>query len=130
MPSGIKQSFGSKLTDVDTTPRDPVGSIRFEGNKVYKYVLFKNTTATVAVVAGDLVGYDAEDGHTNHHVVSDLTDAGTKPCCAGAVLAAVAGVLATSYYCWIQIKGGITLAQAISNSVDGTPVAAGDGDPI
>jgi hypothetical protein len=130
MPAGMKKVFLSKATDFHTSDLEGVGIIRFEGNKVYKYCMLKNTTATVAVVAGDGVAYDAEDGHINSHVVSDLSDAGTKPVGAGCVLASIPGVLAVAYYCWVQIKGAITLAQTIGASVDASPVACADGDPI
>lgn len=126
----LATSFVTPLDEVSSTDKEGVGKIRFQGGKWYKWCKLQNTTATVAVVAGDAVAYDAEDGHRNSHVVSDLTDAGTKPCCAGTVCGTVAGVLATAYYCWVQIKGAVTVAQAIANSLDGTPVAAGDGDPI
>jgi len=120
MPSGIKQAFASKLTDVDSVARDQLGTIRFEGNKVYKYVEVRNVTATVAGVAGDGVAYGAAGGYNSNKVVLDLSDAdGTKAIAAGILLAAVAGVLATSYFCWAQIKGGATLAIAVTAGVIG-----------
>lgn len=129
MPSGIKQAFASKLTDVDTVQRDQLGTLRFEGNKVYKYVKLQNTTATVAGVAGDTVAYDNEDGLNNNHVVTDRSDAGSVPVGAGMLLAAAAGTLAVATFLWIQIKGPATLNTTIGGSAaDGDPLKAGTTD--
>lgn len=118
----MRQVFKTKLTDVTTDDRDGVGTIRIENNKVYKYVKVQNTTATVAGASGDPVAYDAEDGHTNAHVVIDLTDADAAPICAGFLLATITGTLATAYYCWIQLKGAVTVVTAITSGADGVPV--------
>lgn len=130
MPSGIKKVFLTPLTAVETTDKETVGTIRFEGNKVYKWVKFLNTSATVAGAAGDAVAYTAVDGYDDNEVCMDLDDADTKPIGAGTVQAAVTGTAGTAYYCWIQIKGADTLNDAIAASVDSTPVAADDGDPL
>jgi len=120
MPSGIKQAFASKLTDVDSVAREALGTLRFEGNKVYKYVELRNVTATVAGVAGNGVAYGAAGGYNLNKVVLDLTDAdATKALAAGSLMATVAGVLATSYFLWIQIKGACTLAIAVTAGVIG-----------
>lgn len=118
----MKTLFRTQLTDVDTEDKDGVGSIRFERNKVYKYVMLKNTTATVAAAAGSMVAYDAEDGHSNSHVVVDLTDADSTPIPAGATLATITGTAGTAYYCWIQIKGLVTVDTAITSGADGVGV--------
>ena len=118
--SGFKASFLTALTEVLLSDKEGVGCLRWEGNKCYKWCLFKNTTATVAGAAGTCVAYDAEDGHSNSHVVADLNDADSVPICAGTTGAAVTGTLATSYWCWIQIKGLVTVDTAITNGVDGT----------
>lgn len=116
----LRQIFKTQLTDVDTTARDVVGSLRWENDKLYKYVKFTNTTATVAVVAGDPVAYKATyaAGISVHTVVSDMTDADAQPVFAGCVCGTVAGVLATSYYCWVQLTGACVIPTAIA----GTPV--------
>lgn len=123
MPNGAKKAFVTPLDAVETTDKEGVGTIRWEGNKCYKWVQLQNTTATVAVVAGDAVAYFAETGHDTSRVVSDVTDADTIPVGAGLVQATIAGVLATAYYCWIQIKGPATAAQTIGGS-------AADGDQL
>ena len=119
MPSGITQIFQSKLTDVDTIQRDILGVIRQEGNKWYKYVAFKNTTATVAGAAGTLVAYNAATGYLNNVVVADFTDADAIVIPAGVTLATVTGTAGTTYYCWVQIKGLTTLDTSISSAAVG-----------
>jgi hypothetical protein len=125
-----KTTFVTSLSDVDSTDKEGIGSIRWEGNNCYKYVKFLNTTATVAGAAGDPVAYTAEDGYDDDEVCADISDADAKPIGAGCLKGTVAGTAGTAYYCWIQIKGMATLVEAIANSVDGTPVAAADGDPL
>lgn len=120
MPSGIKQAFASRLTDVDSVAREQLGTIRIEGNKVYKYVKFRNVTATVAAGAGSLVAYRAAL-YGDHHVVADNTDADAAVSCAGATLATITGTAGTDYYCWIQVKGLITLDTAVGSGAAGSP---------
>ncbi|KKM65406.1 hypothetical protein LCGC14_1491550, partial [marine sediment metagenome] len=56
-PRGIQKIFVTQLTAVDAVAKEPLGTIRFDGNKVYKYVELANITATVAGVAGDIASY-------------------------------------------------------------------------
>lgn len=128
--TGFKATYITAITDVDSTDIEGIGTLRWEGEKLYKYVRLQNETATVAGAAGDLCQYDAESGYKNNRVVTDLTDASTMPIGAGLLAGTVAGVAGTAYYCWIQIKGAGTLVEAIAASVDGTPVACADGDQI
>lgn len=130
MTKGIKKVFVTGLTDIMTTDVEGVGTIRFEGNQVYKWMEIKNTTATVAGAAGDPVCYEAEDGHTNHRAVLDITDADAVPSMAGCICGTITGTAGTSYYGWVRIKGSTTLTVAIAASVDGTPVACADGDQL
>jgi len=125
MPSGIKQVFASKLTDVDTVKRDILGDIRHEGNKWYKYVEMFNTE-TIAGNAGDLVSYLATPaaGYDLNRVTTDVSDADPVPVCAGMLLAAWTGTLATSYYGWVQIKGRATLSNAVAATAAGKRFAA------
>ena len=119
--AGLRQTFLTKLTDVNTSDTEGVGTLRYEGGKWYKWVNFKNTTATVAGAAGSLVGYFAVTGYGNNRVVADLSDADAAVFCAGATLAAVTGTLTVDYYCWIQIKGAITLDTAVGSGAAGSP---------
>jgi hypothetical protein len=105
MAKGLAQSFKAQITDIDITPMEPLGIIRYTDNGVYKYVKFSGTTANAA---NDPVGY----------VVSDLTlqtvdgAVGTNY---GAGIAQGAVVSGTVQYGWIQI-GGVALA----NNTTGT----------
>lgn len=115
--------YNQPLDEISTTRRDPLGALRVHDGVMYKYVHIKNTTATVAGVAGDAVGYDAEDGVANNQVVIDLTDADNPPVPAGLLMGSVTGTLATSYYGWIQVSGPATL----NTTPSGAP---GDGHPL
>lgn len=115
MPSGIKKVFATPLNEVSTIVKEELGTLRFEGNKVYKYVKIQNATATVAFVAGDMACYRA-DKYDENQVVTDFTDADTIGIPAGALQGAGAGVLATAYYGWVQVRGFATLNQALAGS--------------
>lgn len=118
--SGLKGTFLTRLADVDTEAKEVLGTLRYEGNKVYKYCQIKNTTATVAGAAGSLVGYGAAGGYTNNLVVLDLTDADANPIPAGALCGTVTGTAGTSYYGWVQIRGACTLDTAVVNGANGS----------
>lgn len=118
---GLKKVFVTALTDVDTVDREGVGTIRIEAQKIYKYVKYNAGTATVVLVAGDVVVYHGDDGWDDSEVCGDYTD--------GVVVAGVAvAVIADDGFGWIQIGGQATLGIAIETSNDGIPVAAADGD--
>lgn len=90
----------------------------------YKYVKVRNETATVAIAAGDVLGYLGSPSATeNNTVVSDNTDAATKPVGAGVAQATIAGTLATSYWTWVLVQGPFTA----NNNLAGTPA---DGDAL
>lgn len=116
--AGFKQSFVQALTEVSSTAKDQVGDLRREGNKTYMYVKLQNTTATVAGVAGDPVAYAVADSAADTpHVVTDHSDAAAVPVFAGVLVAAVAGVLATAYYLWIQVGGPVTSNPAVVGTI-------------
>lgn len=118
--AGIKQTFVTKLTDVNSTAQEVLGTLRFEGNKVYKYVEIKNTTATVAGVAGDCVAYFAATGYGNNRVVLDVSDAdATVAFAAGILCGTITGTLTVAEYGWIQIKGPATLNIAVTSGAAG-----------
>lgn len=121
------ETYATALTDVLTYDAEGVGRLRQgagAGNysKWYKWVNLKNTTATVAGAAGSLVAYFAATGKLNERVVVDLRDADTLPYPAGVTLAAVVGTLLVDYYCWIQIKGVVTLDTAVTSGAAGTGI--------
>lgn len=126
MPSGIKKVFITPLTDNSSTDKEGVGTIRFEGNKVYKYVKVLNISATVAGAVGDMVSYGLAL-MASSTVVTDSTDSQAKPVGAGMLLAAVAGVPGTAEYVWVQTKGPATALSIAGTAADGDAlyVAAG-----
>lgn len=117
--------IGVDVTRVDSSAEFAEGTIyeSFDGKK-YKYLKLLNETATVAGVAGDVAAYLGSPGATeNFTVVTDNSDAATKPVGAGVIQAAVAGVADTPYYLWLQVTGEFTAA----NDLAGTPA---DGDAL
>lgn len=117
--------IGVDLTEVATDfPTHTEGSVYTDSDGIkYKYVKLRNESATVAVAAGDVLGYLGSPGATeNNTVVSDNTDAATKPVGAGVALGTVAGVATTSYWIWVQVTGPFTA----NNDIAGTTPADGD----
>ena len=121
MPDGIKKVFVTPLADSgSTSDKEGVGCLRFEGNKVYKWVKF---TGTNAVAAGDAVCY----------VLTDLalTTVDKANTAVGAGVALAAHAAGTVEYGWIQIKGvyaGVTSvgAAATGNTITTTGSTAGN----
>jgi len=114
---------GASLTRVDSEAKHAVGTVNTNYNgKIYKYVKLLNTSATVTGAAGDVVGYDVTAG-VDGTVVTDNTDASTKPVGAGVLAATVAGVAGTAEYLWVQVAGPFTANQNLA----GTPT---DGDAL
>lgn len=125
MPSGMKRVFSTKLTEVSTTDKEGVGTLRWEGNKCYKYVQYIEGTAAVDGVAGEVAYYYGNDGPSDYQVSSDLSD------CTGELGAGVLqAAMSDQEYGWVQIKGVATLSIALTAGADGdslTPTGAGDG---
>lgn len=129
MPSGAKKVFLTKLTDTSTLDKEGVGTLRWEGNKCYKWVLYNNGAGSVAAVAGNIVFYYAlsgdgvSGGYENNEVTADVTDSG------GIAAGVLQAVIADGSYGWIQIKGPATLTTALTAGSDGnalTAIGAGD----
>ena len=127
MGTGHKVSFITGLTDTDTVDVEGVGTLRWEGNKCYKYVKFNNGAGDVASIAGDVAYYygvsgDAvTGGYENSEVTMDRTDAYLG---AGVFQA----IIADGSFGWIQIRGAATWTQALSAGADGdalTHIGAG-----
>lgn len=118
--------LGVDVTRVDSSAEFTLGTIHDNGEgKMYRYVKLLNESATVAGVDGDAVAYlDAPASATEQFtVVTDNTDASTKPVCAGLLNATVTGATGTAEYVWVQIKGPKTANQNLA----GTPA---DGDAL
>lgn len=121
---GITQSWQTRLTDVSATRKEELGIIRFEGSKCYKYVQYKEGTAAVDGVAGEVCYYYTLDGYKNSQVSSDLSD--SVEIGAGVLQA----VMSEDEYGWIQIKGAALLTIALTAGADGdplTPTGSADG---
>lgn len=120
------QIMGANLTGNDSTPVHELGQMHCDDKgKMFRYVKVLNETATVAGAAGDAVAYlDAPaDATEQFTVVTDNSDASTKPVCAGLLQAAIAGVPGTAEYVWVQCGGPATANQTLA----GTPA---DGDAV
>lgn len=112
----------TSLTDGKTPA---LGDVYYgSGNKVYKFVQYKEGTAATDGVAGEVAYYYTLDGYKNSQVTSDLSDS----------VEVGAGVLVASpsedEYCWVQIKGAATLTIALTAGTDGdplTPTGSADG---
>jgi len=128
MADGIKKIFQTQLTDVSTTDVEDVGTLRFEGNKIYKFVKLYNDTATAAVVVGDALCYAAATGADTNTVVMDLTDANSSGFILGAGLAvgSVTGTVDTAYYIWIQLTGPATTTKDLPGTTDGAELTMTD----
>lgn len=92
--------------------------------KVYKYLEYKEGTAAVDGVTGEVAYYYTLDGYKNHQCSSDLSDS----------IELGAGVLGANLsdgeFGWVQIKGPATLTIALTAGADGdplTPTGATDG---
>lgn len=127
--NGQKKVFLTPLTATHTTDKEGVGTLRWEGNKCYKYVKYNAGAGSVAAVAGNVVYYygvggnASSGGYENSEVTMDLTDGYMG---AGVLQA----VIADGSYGWIQIRGPATLTTALSAGADGnalTHVGTTDG---
>jgi len=106
--SGVKRIFATQLTDTSLSDKEGVGTLRWEGNKCYKWVLYDDGTANLDIVAGDFLNYLAATGYELATVVADTADAdATTPFGAGV---AMTTVTVTGTYMWIQVKGSATLS--------------------
>jgi hypothetical protein len=121
--------LGAELSAVYTNlneGRTPaIGDVFFgNGNRVYKFVQYKEGTAATDGVAGEVAYYYTLDGYKLNQVTSDLSD--SIEIGAGVLQATVSD----AEYCWVQIKGPATLTIALTAGADGdplTPTGAGDG---
>jgi len=124
MPVGQKKIFLTKLTDYSSTDKEGVGTLRWEGNKCYKWIKYNQGSGSVAAAAGKVAYYYGAGGYADSEVTCDLSDSVNLG--AGVLQAAIPN----GYYGWIQIKGPATLSVALTAGADGnalTPVGATDG---
>ncbi len=118
MPFGMKKVFQTLLTETSTKDKEVVGTLRFEGNKIYKWIKFNNGQNDVACVAGNVgyyygVGTNASTGGYENNVVT--MDQADMYLGAGVFQA----IIADGLYGWIQIKGPATITTALKAGGDG-----------
>ena len=100
------------------------GAIVGSPSKVYKYVQYDTGSGSVAAVSGNAAYYYTLDGYKLNQVTSDLSDS----------VEIGAGILQSAptdgQFCWIQIRGAATMAEALTAGSDGdplTPTGSSDG---
>lgn len=114
----MTQMIGVILDRVDSSAEFAEGTIYtdYDGKK-YKYVKLLNESATVTGAAGDVVAYLADPSSSEENtVVTDNTDAATKPIGAGVLQATVSGATGTAEYVWVQITGHFDANQTVAGS--------------
>lgn len=125
MTEGIQQVFNGELTRVDTTKKETLGVVRMDKTgKVYKYVKYSKGGDSVAAVANKMVEYHGDDGMDDFEVTMDFSSG--DGIAAGMLLA----VIADAGFGWIQTKGPVTLAAALTDGADAdsfTTSGAADG---
>lgn len=114
----LKTLFQTDLTDISSTDVEGVGTLRWVGDNLYRWV--QNAEAATALTVGQVCCHDISDG-------ADMLESVEIP--ATADLGALAGVvMATSltaqYYGWIQVLG-YTASVSVTNTTN-VAVAAGD----
>jgi len=136
---GKTTSFVQGLTEVSATPKQALGTIRDEGDKVYKYVQY-NDGAAVSAVAGWMCYYLATTGAKEDVVTCDVSGADPGAIAAGQILTAMTDL----QYGWIQIEGvsaacpidcngAAAIGQGMSgydSATDGGLSVATEADPI
>jgi len=125
MTIGIGADVSMVYTTLDEGKTPKLGDVfNGSGNKCYKFVQYKEGTAAVDGVAGEVAYYVADTGYAANTVTSDLSDSSEIG----------AGVLQANMsddeYGWVQIKGAATLSISLTAGADGdplTPTGAADG---
>ncbi len=118
MPQGQKKIFTTSLSQAYDDDREGLGVVRFEGNKVYKWVQYDTGGDAVAAVVSQVAYYYLASGYNANIVTSDLSDSVNIG--AGVLMSAPTD----TQYCWIQIEGPATLALALSAGADGNALTA------
>lgn len=121
----IGADVSSVYSTLDEGKTPALGDVYFgAGNKVYKFVQYKEGAAATDGVAGEVAYYYTLDGYKLNQVTSDLSD--SVEIGAGVLQAA----MSDDEYGWVQIKGAATLSIALTAGADGdplTPTGSADG---
>ena len=118
---GIKKCFITGLDEISLTDKEGVGTLRFEGNNVYKYVRYDSGTADLDIVPNDCLFYS---DYAAGEVTADVTD--SIGIGAGVSMATIT---ATAYYFWIKIKGISDIAvDVVAGAVGNALTAIGTND--
>lgn len=123
---GIKQTFGDLITDSSTTALNGLGSLRFDGGNIYRYVKASDAlvvTNFVSWVANAVVG-------TDDFIVVKGSATVTAP--AGVAIGTIAG----DSFGWIQVggtvqcvgDGSVAALEAVVSNGDGTLDTMADGE--
>ena len=121
MPYGIKTIFQTKIDETSDTDIEEIGTIRWEGEKVYKWV--KGVLSTTMPRYGSVAAYYDDDYDdslvTSNYADSDNLGAGVWQ----------ANFTNSQHYGWIQIKGPCVIPGAVTDGAAGnamTIVGAGN----
>ena len=123
---GIKQTFEDKVTDTSTTAQNGLGVLRFEGNKVYRYVLAGDAITLRAIVSFEANGTAGTDDW------SVVKGSATVTAPAGVAI----GAIASGSYGWIQVggivscigDGSVAALEPVVSGGDGTIDTMADGE--
>lgn len=110
----LQTTFGSKVTLVETTQRHALGTVRVEGNKIYKYM---KAGGTIANKAGCMISASG----------TVLLTTGIGPGCGWN---STGSALAANDYFWMQVSGEVTALNTDSITAVGYPVGVTDADGV
>ena len=120
-PKPEKKLFETKLTDVESTDVEGVGTVRkdIEGN-VYRWV--KNGEASAALAAGDSVCYDMSNAGASLRTIVLKPVSADLMLYAGIAMAAISAgsygwVLINGYYATAKVDAPVTTAIALGNAL-------------
>ena len=132
---GIKHIYTQPLTSLETTPKEPLGAIRREDNKTYKYVKFIKGAGAVAIALGNVLVYNDAAGYDASQVTADMT--GTSVGAGLALYAVTTAQMDAGAWGWILIRGaglvsqdltaigtGVGMTLSISLGADGVFIAS------